>query len=284
LAEIYLHDTSSGCCDHFFGRDAAQCTPKDICVTDATTVSSEITDPSATTTKSSETTGDVELTCKSSYWHPHLNGDGCSNSLDYPPEWDEVPGMLLSTSQACCDFFLKERACNIYQVCEEVEIVPDETIKTDFTCVSNVWHPDMVNMDGCSNSLDFPQMLSVPGSKYVFENSLDCCAAFFNDVTACNIYQICEDGPPSMSCTSNAWHPDMTNRNGCSNSVDNIPPDWDSKFFFNNSQDCCDFFFSGEDCAANKVCDEGTTSSDSETTTITTVLATTSTPSKSVSK
>lgn len=45
----------------------------------------------------------------------------------------------------------------------------------------------------------------------------------------------------------------MTNRNGCSNSVDNIPPDWVFHCFFNNSQDCCDFFFSGEDCVAKSL-------------------------------
>jgi hypothetical protein len=185
--------------------------------------------------------------CKSNAWHPdHTNSNGCSNSLDYPPEWAGVPGMFSPTSQACCDFFKAGQAgqeCRIYQVCEEEPATTTSSTTKATTyqaedCESNQWHPDIVNRDGCTNSLYFPEEW-IGNPNFFTATPEECCNFFFSDnVEACIIREDCTVGPPSSSTVGapettttstaqatdcNKWFPDIINKDGCTNSVHQIP-------------------------------------------------------------
>ncbi|KAL3788580.1 hypothetical protein HJC23_005239 [Cyclotella cryptica] len=62
------------------------------------------------------------LPCKSNQWHIDykiMQGQGCSNSLDFPEVWREDPIMFHSSSEECCDFFYRGKPCTVNRVCEE---------------------------------------------------------------------------------------------------------------------------------------------------------------------
>jgi hypothetical protein len=287
LKEIYLHETWNGCCDNFFGGDYERCAPDDICSVTTPTMASEaipttvdsshttsapivtqtLTTPLSESTPSATTTLNTttELTCTSSNWHPEpVNSDGCTNSLEYPTEWEGVSSLFFDTVEECCEYFRGDEHCEVYRVCKEE---PQPKInETALTCTSFTWYPDMINKDGCTNSLNVSkELLEQP--HLAFGSSQECCQTLLKD-KPCKVYHACEEGTststPStsptiliFSCTNNKWHPDMVNRDGCSNSLD-WPDTWDDKYFFPNSTSCCDFFFPGgdKDCSVYQVCED----------------------------
>lgn len=73
------------------------------------------------------------------------------------------------------------------------------------SCTSNEWHPDIINQDGCSNSLDFPEeWRGIP--RYFYSNSKECCDFFFPK-GGCTVHQVCEDGPSPLSSTEPSLKP-----------------------------------------------------------------------------
>lgn len=73
------------------------------------------------------------------------------------------------------------------------------------SCTSNEWHPDIINQDGCSNSLDFPEeWRGIP--RYFYSNSKECCDFFFPK-GRCTVHQVCEDGPSPLSSTEPSLKP-----------------------------------------------------------------------------
>jgi hypothetical protein len=289
LAPVYLHSTAISCCDKFFGGNMELCSPHDVCAISTTTssvapdttaggaettaeTSSTKISQSATELSSSESSVS-EFDCKSSRWHPDpINSDGCSNSLTYPPEWEHAHGLWFDDAESCCEFFgTPDQPCKVYKMCEEEEL-PNVTTSTPQPsttaaeepkdCISNTWYPDMINKDGCSNSLDVDESLR-GNPHFSFSSSEECCNTILR-YKECKIYQVCEEGdstttsttPQVLSCKSSKWHPDLIHADGCSNSIDNIGEDWDSKFFLNSPEACCAQFFSDGECVVHKDCDD----------------------------
>lgn len=283
LASVYLHSTASSCCDKFFGGSIEVCSPRDVCATSTTSSVAPQTTAGVTETTSSEaktsstvvsqsTTAESptsEFACKSNRWHPDpTNSDGCSNSLTYPPEWEHAQGIWFDDSETCCKIFSPNQPCKVYKVCEVEELPPTTTSTPQPTttegpkdCISNTWYPDMINKDGCSNTLDVDEGLR-GNPFFAFSSSEECCNSVLRD-RECKIYQVCKEGDPTTttapqvsSCQSSKWHPDVIHADGCSNSIDNIVPEWDSKFFLNSPEACCAQFFPHGDCVVHKDCDD----------------------------
>jgi hypothetical protein len=91
-------------------------------------------------------------------WHPEYNNaDGCSNSLSYPKEWLDVTGLFFDTKEDCCKWFKDGEPCKIYDECQTDGSPVELPTSTASACTSSEYHPDMVNKDGCSNSIgDYP--------------------------------------------------------------------------------------------------------------------------------
>eukprot|EP00804_Cyclotella_cryptica_P030974 CCRYP_013565-RA/>CCRYP_013565-RA protein AED:0.06 eAED:0.06 QI:240/1/1/1/0.7/0.54/11/1844/717 len=156
---------------------------------------------------------ETTLSCEGNLWHPDpYEYNGCSNSLDFPQEWKGVDVLFYSSSKDCCDFFVSGKDCNIYDVCKFEAPSSKPTLSNEspvitpaVSCTSDQWHPDMINQDGCSNSLDFPEEwrgLSI----YFYSSSKECCDFFFPK-DSCVVYQVCEDGPLSLSSTEPSSKP-----------------------------------------------------------------------------
>ena len=152
---------------------------------------------------------------------------------------------------------------------EEVEDAPSSS------CISMGWHPDMVNKNGCTDDINIDKEWLEPGMRefFLFESADECCAAF-NLGNKCQVYEsgcLHEDGdavimPDSLPedatissseealtlpsepqpCRSIGWHPDLTNKDGCSND-DNIWEDWAKPsnhgvWIFDTPEECCAIF------------------------------------------
>ena len=263
--------------------------------TSAPNVTQTLTTPSSESTSAATTTLNpaTELTCTSSNWHPEpVNSDGCTNSLEYPTEWEGVSSLFFDTVEECCEYFRGNEHCEVYRACKEepqpkinqtvcsylfdsfsavteskiLTLLFENLYQQALTCISFTWYPDMINKDGCTNSLNVSkELLEQP--HLAFDSSQECCETLLRD-KPCRVYHACEEGTststPStsptiltFSCNNNKWHPDMVNRDGCSNSLD-WPVTWDDKYFFPNSSSCCDFFFPGgdKDCNVYQVCED----------------------------
>eukprot|EP00956_Cyclotella_meneghiniana_P003035 scaffold3735_cov82-Cyclotella_meneghiniana.AAC.10 len=211
-----------------------------------------IASSSATTTRNL-----ASSKCEDNSWHPeHIRSDGCSNSLDYPVEWESVDSVWFDNAEDCCKYFRPDGDCKVYNVCEED--------KPPAIGCGLGWFPDIVNMDGCSNGKDYPpEWANQP--HYFSSTSEECCGKYFKGKD-CKARNNCDEGAPAPSssvttskCVSNqmGWFPDPTNQDGCSNSED-YPSDWDHKpeYFFNSPEECCGMFFKGRDCKVYDNCEE----------------------------
>lgn len=100
----YFSNTSEECCGKYFkGKD---CKARNNCDEGAPAPSSSVT-----TNK-----------CVSNQigWFPDpTNRDGCSNSEDYPSDWDHKPEYFFNSPEECCGMFFKGRDCKVYDNCEE---------------------------------------------------------------------------------------------------------------------------------------------------------------------
>ena len=110
-------------------------------------------------------------------WHPWIGSEGCSNSNNYPPEWETVPGligkMFHDSAAGCCGIVHKSDGnCPVEDVCDaSVEFIPGQNPtppppppadapkppgpspstssgSSGGTCV---WHIEMDRQDGCTN-------------------------------------------------------------------------------------------------------------------------------------
>lgn len=132
-------------------------------------------------------------TCTSNEWHPDMTTrDGCSNSLDYPEDWEGNSMYLYKTPQECCDMFFKNKECIIHKMCVTGSETSSETETA--SCNDNKWHPDITRRDGCSNSADYPVAWDKGSltSHYLFDTSDECCSTFFAKEDKCNVYHDCE--------------------------------------------------------------------------------------------
>ena len=136
---------------------------------------------------SSVTTTSDEAKCGK--WHPNMKTkDGCSNSMDYPADWKDRPEYFFDTAKACCDmFFVGGDKCKVHDECEGGS--PKVTTISIVDCDTVQWHPDMLNQDGCSNSLDYPEGWN---EFYFFDTPEECCNNFFgNHGKPCKTYDSC---------------------------------------------------------------------------------------------
>jgi hypothetical protein len=108
----------------------------------------------------------------------------------------------------------------------------------------------------------------------LFFDDVQSCCEFFRPGEDCKVYDICSDEDETVleapKCTSNAYHPDIENKDGCSNSIDGYPPEWDEQremYFYDSALECCSFFFAANpsECKVYKVCDEGVPSLNAST-------------------
>lgn len=170
-----FHATSEECCEYF--RPNEECIIYDACED-----GDEVAGP---------TTASVEI-CMSDQWHPDMTTkDGCSNSLDYPQEWEGNSMYIYKTPQECCDVFFKDKECIIHKPCK----TGSETETT--SCKNNKWHPDTFRGDGCSNSADYPDEWNEDSMKpfYLLDTSNECCSTFFLKEDGCTVYHDCENQP-----------------------------------------------------------------------------------------
>lgn len=157
LAPIYLKESLVDCCEQFFGD--TNCSSIDVCgqITTTGKIDTEVSLTSSTelshvateSTITTSTESPHELyNCQSSKYHPEPNhSKGCSNSLDYPPEWEGLEGLFFDSAEECCRFFRPDQSCKVDKICEEISSVnssAQEPPEKPKDCVSNAWYPDMM--------------------------------------------------------------------------------------------------------------------------------------------
>lgn len=195
--------------------------------------------------------------CEYNVWHPEPNNsDGCSNSPEYPPEWESITVLFHPTFKECCDYFRGDENCVEYNVCVDASAITSDNVKC------GQWHPDMNNKDGCSNSMDYPPDWE-GHSEYFFETAKECCDMFGTAGDQCKARDVCAGGPPKVTtismvdCDNVPWHPDMQYQDGCSNSL-KFPEAWSGNpfYFFDTPEECCDRFFvqHGKPCKTYESC------------------------------
>ncbi|KAL7481441.1 hypothetical protein ACHAW6_007120 [Cyclotella cf. meneghiniana] len=138
------------------------------------------------------------LPCKSNQWHIDykiLQGQGCSNSLEFPEVWKDDPMMLRSSSAECCDFFYRGKPCTVNRVCEDA--APSSTS----TSTSSTSKPSS------KPTIKLVQYYSIPSSGMcapVDAFTPAWITSFFSDYTTC-----CKSGWAVTSCLAKA-PPDET--------------------------------------------------------------------------
>eukprot|EP00956_Cyclotella_meneghiniana_P016678 scaffold26497_cov61-Cyclotella_meneghiniana.AAC.2 len=208
LASKYMHDTYASCCDAFF--NSRECVKTDLCNDE----------------------------CSASKWHPSRDFKTCSNSNDYPFEWETVPTnkarYIHDTYEECCS-----SASFAGKPC------PKEDICNPTTCDDQFWHPDTM-FKKCTNSVDFPSEWTT--DTYLYGDYEACCSSNFPG-RACPKEDVCNP----TTCEDQLWHP-TTDWKKCSNSVDH-PPEWTTDNYLHSSVDeCCEAIFPGKSCPQEDVC------------------------------
>jgi len=213
--------------------------------------------------------------------------NGCTNNLDSNDDGSTSrsinKGMVVFQSwQECCHrFFSRLRNCRVDDRCRtDTEVVSyldrrSRTISND-DCESHpMYHPDDVNKDGCTNSLDFPESWINLGknreSALFYPTVFECCEELYlKKGYDCNIRNVCAvfitDHPTSSptlllpskeehsdkptvditSCLGQPWHPDMANAvvgviGGCSNDA-GYSESWNENpgmLLFDTAEECC---------------------------------------------
>ncbi|KAL3788581.1 hypothetical protein HJC23_005240 [Cyclotella cryptica] len=302
LSSAYLHETLSGCCEKFFGVHGNDCAHEDICGSPAIslgptsqpsleTIPAPSSEPTAlSTTPSSNISpapSGTSFSCSSNKWHPHMiNKDGCSNSLDFPEDWLGEPIYFYSSSNECCLTFFGDYDCKVYKECDD---------GTPTTSVTTTVIPLTTTMDDPEHSTATPEStIAAPNSTQASEITPNATKTTEAPEPTTTEAPKTTTGPPeattehtplsttpspssvsishsptislaptgkSLSCSTNQWHPDVTHKDGCSNSLD-FPEEWIGKpmYFFNNSQDCCEFFLRDKSCKVYNICENGTLS------------------------
>ena len=239
LSKTYLHETSIGCCNKFFDGNIEACSPLDVCaaedasttVAPQTTEVTEMTSTETTTAVTSDSSEDGENKLCSSSWFPdHVHQDGCTNSIDFPKDWNDEDDLFYGTWSECCEafFFGADLECVVRDSCKgdgevivanpasnhtiitssstEPPVITDppetSTVTPDVVitnkCRSNQWHPDNINMDGCSNSLEYPSEWDTK-SYLFFASAEECCDSSFFRGQSCQVYKECEEEEETVS-------------------------------------------------------------------------------------
>ena len=305
-----LEDTSSlffasalECCTSLYFDKGYDCTVRNVCadvVTEALSSGSSMPAQEVSGTQDEA----VMACCNERKWHPDTNPtDGCSNSMDYPEEWndDNVSLMMLfDTAELCCAQYGLE--CNVDDTCSNTE----DTSPSSAECISAKWHPAIGDDEACSNSPDYPPSWDAPEmASYILLDSFEeCCERHLPDVSDCRKDDVCASSssssysanneetssPSSSQCISAKWHPATGSAGGqddeaCSNSPD-YPPSWDtpgvaSYILLDTFEECCERHYPDvADCRKDDVCASSSSSSNgnsSGATTVTTATISTST-------
>lgn len=294
LSSAYLHETLSGCCEKFFGIHGSDCAFEDICASTMSsgptfqptlkTITATTSEPTALPTTPSPATSSASsgnsFSCSSNKWHPDINEDGCSNSLDFPEEWLGEAIYFYSSSNECCATFFGDNECMVYDECDDGTPTTSETTSTI---------PQTTKTDAPDNTAATPKTTTVapestesPDITYDTTESTRATEPTTTEApkvtsetatfpTTSNPSSTSTSHSPTISlaptgksfpCSSNQWHPDTTAKDGCSNSL-HFPEEWlgQPMFFFNNSKDCCDLFLRDRSCKVYDVCENGTLSS-----------------------
>ena len=76
--------------------------------------------------------GSFETPCQDLKFHPEeVSGTGCTNSLDYPQEWNDPAALsyiFFDTAAACCDTYYANNECIITDVCVATTIATAPTV------------------------------------------------------------------------------------------------------------------------------------------------------------
>ena len=228
MNSVYMSDSSQSCCNTFFS--GAKCNVNDVCTSDVN--EEESTD------------------CSKRIWHPDGMFSKCSNSGDYPTDWDMSPvareKYLHDSYGECCVANFPNGNCPKEDVCDPP------------SCEDNPWHPDGT-FSKCTNSGDYPTDWDIsPAARkqYLHDSYDECCNANFSS-GKCPKEDVCN--PPS--CEDNPWHPDGKFTK-CTNSGD-YPTDWDisptarEQFLHESYDECCNANFSSGNCPKEDVCNPG---------------------------
>ena len=188
----------------------------------------ETTSTETTAVETSNSGEDGEKKLCSNLWFPDpVYEDGCTNSVDVPEEWTGNEKVFYGTWSECCEafFFKADLECVVRDSCEEegevivatpapesnqttiasssteppaitdppeTSTAPPDVVTTELNCTSFRWHPDNINMDGCSNSLEYPPEWEAKSDLF-FASAEECCDSSFFMGQSCQVYKECEE-------------------------------------------------------------------------------------------
>jgi len=220
---IYMFVTGEECCEEFTNMaQFSNCEVRDVCVSISPT----------NLPSTSPTAYDI---CKSLRFHPDAeSGQGCSNSENYPDDWDlpEKSFLWYDTAEECCAALGGGGFCPVLDVCnsDKPTLPPSKA--------NPISKPTLVQ-----TSLPTTQPTTKPSGSSTLSS------------TDTNV--IDGHGDDDVPCEELKFHPNHVTEVGCSNSRD-FPTDWlslSSFFFFESREDCC-LKFGGEECTIEDVCSE----------------------------
>lgn len=173
MKEFYLHKSLSSCCEAFFESWGTACVYEDIC-----TPLVETTEPTKgsvhqsttvvpSTPKPFDPSKPNPIMCNSAPWHPSEDLTTCTNSVEYPQNWNSPSlssSYLLKTAESCCQmfFFSWGKSCVINDICTETAEDPYAQSSKPTTSptqphlpalcdeASKFWHPTL-DKSKCSN-------------------------------------------------------------------------------------------------------------------------------------
>ena len=152
-------------------------------------------------------------------WHPTLNFEKCSNSLEYPSSWNQ-PGtrdqFLHNTLEECCQQVFDSPVCPFDDlfpspssspssspstshptVSPSISLEPTRTptskpTSTPTQCKGYKWHHKGSTSQSCSNDKQYPVAWDNPSvsSLLLFDTPEECCEAFFSLVD-CSVIDAC---------------------------------------------------------------------------------------------
>ncbi|KAL7469817.1 hypothetical protein ACHAXS_010066 [Conticribra weissflogii] len=232
VKHIYHFNSHLECCEGFFNTDdESSCTKLDMCKNPPP--------------------------CEERKWHPTSNLSACSNSLDYPADWDHPHvsgGFLFSDPMECCNKFFKNVAnCVMEDDCAEVTY--------------DVWHPT-TDYKLCTNDMDYPKSWNTMGDAYLVDTLEKCCGKFFKNkeciyvdvnpangnsevmatvfttttTTTTTTTKATTTTTTTTSTASVLWHPTIT-FDTCVEDSD-YPPSWNDLggFLFESQEACCEYY------------------------------------------
>jgi len=225
-----------------------------------------------TVRESAET--ELETASKSSYsteceWHNEYSLNTCTNSGNYPPQFDLVPAFarhhyFFTTAEACCDHSKFDEDCIVVDKCSSginaIEKVAPGPVTSDCK-----WHIHLTDLQTCTYSSDYP-----PGwhtydhleKIHLFETGHDCCNAWYPKgcltVNECPAEIRAEEKKDRTTSSECKWHTHLSEAHTCTNS--NAYPevygnnDQREHMLFATAEECCGTRFPDVDCITRDDC------------------------------